>query len=69
MGKGTEGLQKMREEFEMENEGLAIPSQVQWLPNPCTIRHRRQTGGIAASSVVFVVQGGKVAQRLVNKVN
>ena len=25
MGKGTEGLQKMREEFEAENEGVAIP--------------------------------------------
>jgi hypothetical protein len=28
MGKGTEGLQKMREEFEAENEGIAIPTQV-----------------------------------------
>jgi hypothetical protein len=26
MGKGTEGLQKMREEFEAENEGLVIPA-------------------------------------------
>jgi hypothetical protein len=29
MGKGTEGLQKMRQEFEVENEGVAIPTQVQ----------------------------------------
>jgi hypothetical protein len=28
MGKGAEGLQKMREEFEAENEGIAIPTQV-----------------------------------------
>jgi len=28
MGKGTEGLQKMQEEFEAENEGIAIPTQV-----------------------------------------
>jgi hypothetical protein len=65
MGKGTEGLQKMREEFEAENEGVAIPAQVRWLANPRTIRERRQNGEIAASSVVFVVKGNKVAQRLV----
>jgi hypothetical protein len=28
MGKGTQGLQKMREEFEAENKGIAIPTQV-----------------------------------------
>ena len=28
MGKGTEGLQKMRDEFEAENKGIAIPTQV-----------------------------------------
>jgi len=65
MGKGTQGLQKMREEFEAENKCVAIPAQVRWLANPCTIRERRQNGEIAASSVVFVVKGNKVAQRLV----
>jgi hypothetical protein len=67
MGKGTEGLQKMQEEFEAENEGVAIPGQVWWLANPRTIRDRRQNGEIAASSVVFVVKGNKGAQRLVKK--
>jgi hypothetical protein len=67
MGKGTEGLQKMREEFEAENEGIVIPTQVRWLANPRTIRERRQNGEIAASSVVFVVKGSKVAQSLVKK--
>jgi len=42
MGKGTEGLQKMREEFKAENEGIVIPAQVWWLPNPRTIREQRQ---------------------------
>jgi len=28
MGRGTEGLQKMGEEFEAENESIAIPTQV-----------------------------------------
>jgi hypothetical protein len=67
MGKGTEGLQKMREEFEAENEGIAIPTQVRWLANPRTIRERRQNGEIAASSVVFVVKGSKAAQKLIKK--
>jgi hypothetical protein len=67
MGKGTEGLQKIREEFEAENKGIAIPTQVRWLANPHTIRDRRQNGGIATSSVVFVVKGNKVAQSLIKK--
>jgi len=65
MGKGTEGLQKMREEFEPENEGIKIPTQVRWLANPRIIRERRQNGEIAASSVVFVVKESKAARRLV----
>jgi gentisate 1,2-dioxygenase len=28
MGNGTEGLQKMQEEFQAENEGIPIPTQV-----------------------------------------
>jgi len=49
MGKGTEGLQKMREEFEAANDGVHIATQVRWLANPLTIRERRQNGEIAAS--------------------
>jgi len=67
MGKGTEGQPKMREEFEVENEGVVIPIQIRWLANPCTIRERRQKGEIAASSVVFVVKRSKMAQSLVKK--
>jgi hypothetical protein len=54
MGNNTEGLQKMRQEFEPENEGIAIPTQVRWLANPRTIRERRQNGDIVVSSVVFL---------------
>jgi len=66
-GKGTEGLKKMREEFEAENEGIVMPTQVRWLANPRTIRERRQNEEIAESSVVFVVKGSKVAPGLVKK--
>jgi len=65
MGKGTEGLQKMGVEFERENQGKKIPTQVQWLVNPRAISQRRQNGEIAASLVVFVVNGNKVTQGLV----
>jgi len=62
MGKGTEGLQKMRGEMEPENEDIAIPTQLRWRANPRTIRERRQNRQIAASSVVFIVNRNKVAQ-------
>ena len=34
MGNGTERLQKMRDEFKAENEGVAFPAQVQWWAKP-----------------------------------
>ena len=67
MGKGTEGLQKMREEIQAENEGVVIPAQVRWLSNPRTTQLREQRGDIKASSAVFMVKGKKVAQRLVSE--
>jgi len=67
MRKGTEGLQTMREKFEAEHEGIPIPTQVRWLANPCTIRERRQTGEIAASSVVFVVKGSRLARSMIKQ--
>jgi len=66
IGKGTKGLQR-REEIQAENEGVAIPAQVRWLSNPRIIRESEQRGEIKASSVVIIVMGKKVAQKLVNK--
>jgi hypothetical protein len=51
----------------VENEGVAIPTQVQWLVNPRTIRERRQNGEIMASLGVFVIKGNTVEQSLINK--
>jgi hypothetical protein len=42
MGKGTAGMQKSRDEFQVENDGLVIPSQVMWQPHPHTIRESRE---------------------------
>jgi hypothetical protein len=67
MGKGTDGLQKMREEFDVENDSIVIPTQVRWLANPNTIRERRQNGEITVSSVVLVVKGSRVEWSLVKK--
>jgi len=40
MRKCMEGLQKMRQEFEAENDSTLIPTQVRWLANPHSIRER-----------------------------
>jgi len=55
MGKGTHGLQIMREEFKAVNKGVAIPAEVQWLANRHNIRESRQYRESAALSVVIVV--------------
>jgi len=52
-----EGLQKLCEEFEAENEGVTIPTQVRWLADPQAISERRLNGEIAASLVAVVVNG------------
>jgi hypothetical protein len=67
METGTNGLQKMWEEFEAGNEGIPIPTQVQWLVNSYTMRERRQNGEIATSSVLFVVNESKLTQSLIKK--
>ena len=66
MGKGTEGLQEMREVIQAANKVVAVPAQVRWLSNPRIIREREQRGEIKASSVVFIVKGKKLAQKVLN---
>ena len=62
VGKGTEDLQNILDEFELENEGIKLPTQLQWLANPRTIREGRQRVEIAESSVVIVVKGNMPPQ-------
>jgi hypothetical protein len=57
----------LREEFEAENDGIAIPTQILWRANPRTIRRRSQNGEIAGSLVVFVVKGSRLAHSLIKK--
>jgi hypothetical protein len=67
MGKGTERLQKMREEIQAVSEGVGMPVQARWILNQRTIKDRERRGEIKAASVVCIVRGNKLAQRLVNK--
>jgi len=64
MGKGTADLLEIGEATEEENEGIAIPAEVPFLTNRRTIRERRLTREIAASSIVFVAKGSKAVQFL-----
>ena len=57
----------MRDEIHVENEVVVIPVDVRWQTNPHSIRQWRQKGEISALSVVFVVEGNKVAWRLVKE--
>jgi hypothetical protein len=61
MGKGTQGLQKMWDEIHAENEGVAVPVQVQWLGSAHGIEERSHRGEISASSVVVVVKWSMLA--------
>jgi hypothetical protein len=54
----------MREVIHAENKGVVIPSKSEGLRT----REWRQSGEISASSLVFVVKGGKVTRRLVKEV-
>jgi len=67
MEKATAGLQKMLVEFELVNEGMTIPTPVQWLANRRAFKEGRQNGEIAASWVVCVVRGSKVSKGFVKK--
>ena len=67
MGKGTESLQKMLEQFEAENEGIVVPTKTRWQVNPSDIRERRPNREIAASFDVFFAKGSKRAQSSVEK--
>ena len=55
LGKGSRGTDALREELEVENEGVRIPSPVRWLSGAASVKARYNEKIIAASSVVFAV--------------
>ena len=65
LGKGTHGLEKLREEIEAENEGVEIPMQIRWLGRVPDIKQRSAEGAIRGSSVTFVVRGQPMADKII----
>ena len=63
MEKGSGGLQKLREELEVENEGARAPSAARWLGGAGT-RTRFRERRLLRPSVVLAVVGEAVAARL-----
>lgn len=63
MGKGSGGLQRLRDELEAENEGVQAPSGARWLGGAST-RARFREGRLLHSSAVVAVLGKAVATRL-----
>lgn len=57
----------MRNKIHAEIEGVVIPVQQRLLENTPSTRGRRERGEISALSVVLVVRGDKVVQRLVKE--
>ena len=55
LGRGSGGTDTFREELEVENEGVKIPSQVRSLSGAASVKVRFNERIITASSVVFAV--------------
>ena len=53
IGKGSHGVEKVREDVEAENEGAKIPLAARWLDRLSDIEERVAKGKIQASSVIF----------------
>lgn len=57
IGKGSHGVEKLREDVEAENEGAMIPLEARWLDRLSHIEERVAKGKIQASSVIFFIRG------------
>ena len=55
LGKGSRGTDSLREELEVENEGVKIPSTIRWLSGAASVNARFNDKIITASSVGFGV--------------
>ena len=65
LGRGTHGLEKLREEIEAENDGVEIPMQIRWLGRVPDIKERAVADGIRGSSVTFVVRSQLMADKII----
>jgi len=64
LGKKTAGgLGKLRQELQIENEGVVLPIAINWIGGPKDVQ-KKKTEGKKASSVVFAVKGSKMAEKV-----
>jgi len=64
LGKKTGGgLEKLRQELQAENEGVVLPLAINWIGGPKDVQ-KKKAEGKKASSVVFVVKGSKMAEKV-----
>jgi hypothetical protein len=64
MGRGSEGVMKIKEDIEAENPGCKLLPSVRWLGNPVVLREKMRTGEKTASTAVITVKGRKAAGEL-----
>jgi hypothetical protein len=65
--RGTNGLEKLREEIEAENAGVSVPMAARWLVNVPQIKERWAKGLIQALSVFLAVRGEDTARKLLKE--
>jgi len=64
LGKMTGGgLEKLRAEYQAGNEGVILPLIINWIGGPNDVQTKKAEGKMA-SSVVFVVKGSRVAEKV-----
>lgn len=66
MARGSGGLQKLREDLEVENEGVRVPAAARWLCEAAT-RTRYNECRPTRSSMMLAVAGKVAASRLSQK--
>lgn len=65
LSKATEGQQNLLEEIQAEHKGVMIPAHVKCVSNLRTIKESLERVEIEASSVVILMKGKRVGQRVV----
>jgi len=64
LGKKTGGgLEKLRQELQAKNKGVALPLAINWIGGPKDVQ-KKKAEGKKASSVVFAVKGSKMAEKV-----
>ena len=67
LGKKTGGgLEKLRQELQVENEGVVLPRAISWIGGPKAVQKEKGEGE-KASTVMFAVKGSKMAEKVLKE--